>query len=752
MFKRFYFITFLFITLISCNKRSVMVDYVDFVNVFVGTGGHGHTFPGATLPHGMVQLSPDTRLMGWDACAGYHYSDSVILGFSHTHLNGTGIGDYGDIMFMPVVGEKNLLIKDNSLPDYASSFSHDNECAFPGYYKVLLEDDNINVELTAAMRSGMHKYQYPVDSDARLIVDLEPTIHGHKHPVTNIKILNDSTFVGLKYTEGWAKKHYVYFYAVSSKPFDYILYSNDKKLDGESFVEGSSAKAVLTFRKNKNDDGCVMLKVGISNVDIEGAQKNLQVEIPDWDFGKIVSNAREKWNETLGKIEIETNDTKSKEIFYTSLYHVNIQPSISSDVDGRYRTMGHEIVKDSLYRNYTVFSLWDTFRALHPLLTIINPELNGEFILSLYRKYKESGLLPKWELSSNETGTMIGYHAVSVIIDAIMKEQCPIDIEKLVNACVRSSVCDTNGIHPMVNRNILYGRLMNKALRLKNEMDYIPSDMEHASVSQGLEYAYNDWLIYEALNKIKDPRADKYKILSEKYKNYFDVNTKKMRGRLSNGDWVSPFDPTSVKRPSDYVEGNAWQWSWFVPHDVESLVGLYGGVDEFTSRLDSLFTMSSKLSGDPNAAADVTGMIGQYAHGNEPSHHIPYLYNYVGQPYKTQALVDYILYNLYDNTPDGIIGNEDVGQMSAWYVLSSMGFYSFCPGKPLYEIGRPMFDQVTIHLSNGKKFIIKANNNSKENKYIRKIFLNGEEYTKYRISHFDLMDGGTLVFDMCNIQ
>lgn len=740
------------IGLFSCAEKDLPKEYTDSVNVFIGTGGHGHTFPGATLPHGMVQLSPDTRLFGWDACSGYYYDDTSIMGFTHTHLSGTGIGDYGDILFMPVVGEKPLIAGTAEKPDegYRSRFSHEQESARPGYYQVLLQDDSINVELTATLRAGLHRYTYPKASDARLIVDMEPTIHGHQHPVTQIRVVNDSTIAGMKYTVGWAKRHYVYFYAVFSSPFDYKLYSGTEYQSDSTSVTVNTAKAVMSFR-NLPADGRILAKVGISSVDEEGARLNVEAEIPNWDFEGVMKQANTAWNEALGKIDIETSDNDSRTVFYTSLYHAFIQPSLASDVDGRYRTMGHEIKQDASYTNYTVFSLWDTFRAAHPLYTIVTPEQNQAFIRSLLRKYDEGGILPKWELASNETGTMIGYHAVSVIADAMMKKQCDFDVKKALEACIRSSVYDTTGVTPMMDRQILNGKLMPVSIKYKNELGYIPCDKVGGSVSQGLEFAYNDWLIAQMMKEHnRKDLYDKYMELSRNYRNYFDPETKLMRGRLSDGSWITPFDPASVQRPSNYVEGNAWQWAWFVPQDVEGLMELVGGQKSFEAHLDTLFTTSSELTGDPNAAADVTGMIGQYAHGNEPSHHIPYLYNYAGAPRKTQALVDHILRTLYHNDPNGLSGNEDVGQMSAWYALSAMGFYSFCPGRPVYEIGRPIFDKVTIHLSNGKDFVIQAKNNSVENKYIRSMKLNGEELAEPRFSHFDLMKGGELIFEMEN--
>ena len=736
--------------LYACTGVDAPKSYTDSVNVFIGTGGHGHTFPGATLPHGMVQLSPDTRQVGWDACAGYYYDDSSIMGFSHTHLSGTGIGDYGDILFMPVVGDKPLKSGTDEQPEagYRSRYSHDKESARPGYYEVWLQDDSIHAELTATLRTGWHKYTYPAGADARLIVDMSPSIHHRNHPVTRLRAVNDSVLVGMREVRGWAPRRSIYFYAVCSSPFEASFYADaDQSVAGDS-VLSRDAKAILSF-KQLPENGQVMIKVGISAVDEEGARRNLLAEASDWNFDEKKELADAAWNKELSRIDIETDDADHRTIFYTSLYHAFVQPSIASDVDGRYRTMEQKIEQDTAYMNYTVFSLWDTFRAAHPLYTVVTPGLNTDFIHALMRKYDEGGILPKWELASTETGTMIGYHAVSAIVDAVMKRQVDLDMNKLLEACMRSSVYDTTGITPVMDRQVLHNKMMSSSIKYMNECGYIPCDKVGGSVSQALEFAYNDWLI--AMLAKECNRKDVYDLYMERskaYRHYFDPETKLMRGRLSDGSWITPFDPSSVERPSNYVEGNAWQWAWFVPQDVPGLMELVGGSKAFEAHLDTLFTTSSKLTGDPNAAADVTGMVGQYAHGNEPSHHIPYLYNYVDAPRKTQALVDHILYTLYHNAPDGLCGNEDVGQMSAWYILSSMGFYSFCPGRPTYEIGRPLFDKVTIHLENGNDFVIRTLNNGKENKYIRSMKLNGEELTEPRFSHFDLMRGGELVLHM----
>lgn len=736
------------VVLFSCKNNVEKSKYLDYVNVFIGTGGHGHTFPGATMPHGMVQLSPDTRLQGWDACAGYYYDDTSIHGFSHTHLSGTGIGDYGDILFMPVVGKTPLIAGKNDDPKgtgYRSAFSHDQESAYPGYYQVRLLDYDINAELTAALRAGMHKYTYPAGSDAKMIIDMDPTIHGHRHPITEIKIESDTEISGMKYTTGWAQNHYVYFYAKFSEPFTAELFSAENPVEGNAIV-ADTAKAVITF-KHLNRKNQVMVKVGISSVDVEGARKNLEADIPAWDFDKVVADAGKAWDEELSKIDVQTTDEDQRTIFYTTLYHAAVSPCLASDVDGRYRTMNHDIAENKDYTNYTIFSTWDTFRALHPLNTIINSKINQAFIRSLLAKYDEGGILPKWELASNYTGTMIGYHSVSVIADAFMKGQRDYDVNKALEASIRSSVYDTTGITPKIGRNL--GRLMGNNIKSKNELGYIPYDKPRTggSVAQGLEFAYNDWEIGQMAKALgKNDVYEKYQALSQNYKNYYDPSTSLMRGKTADGKWREPFDPMSP-HVGDYTEGNAWQWAWFAPQDVDGLVELMGGRDKFVENLDKMFSLPLVLD-DPSKALDITGLIGQYAHGNEPSHHIPYLYNYVDEAWKTQEMADSIMYTFYLNNPNGLSGNEDCGQMSAWYTLSSMGIYSFCPGKPVYAIGRPIFDVVTINLENGKKFEVTAENNSKANKYVQSVKLNGEPLAFPEITHAAIEAGGKLEFVM----
>ncbi|MDR1403793.1 MAG: GH92 family glycosyl hydrolase [Tannerellaceae bacterium] len=715
----------------------------DYVNPFIGTGGHGHTFPGATVPYGMVQLSPDTRSEGWDGCSGYHYSDSSIIGFSHTHLSGTGIGDYGDILFMPFQGAVKWNAGDEKNPDtgYRSRFAHEKEKAVPGYYAVTLTDYDIDVELTASTRAGFHRYAFNRAGRHGVMIDLTHTIHGHPNPLNEIRILSDTEIAGIKITRGWASNHHVYFYARFNKPFSCKLMDTGEEVAGKE-VSSQQAKAVLLFDGHAGEE--LLAKVGISAVDIEGARNNLEAEDAGWNFDRVTAEAKDKWAEQLNKIRVEGGDTDRKTIFYTALYHCSVSPNVFSDADGRYRGMDQKIHTDKGFTNYTVFSLWDTFRAFHPLLTVIDPERDTDFIRALLTKYDEGGILPKWELAANYTGSMIGYHAVSVITDAYMKGIRNYDVEKAYRACIATSLYDTAGI--LYPSEAVREKLTPIARKYYNERGYIPADLAAKAVSEGLEYAYCDWCISVLANERGD--KDTYEVYRKRalnYKNCFDPATGFMRGMNADGTWETPFNPRASGR--SYVEGNAWQWNWYVPQDIPGYVALTGGRDAFIRKLDSLFTIPSYIEGE-RRMADATGLIGQYAHGNEPSHHTTHIYNYLGEPWKTQQLADSILYALYANDPDGLSGNEDCGQMSAWYILNAMGFYSFCPGNPDYSIGRPIFDKVTLNLSNGKKFRIAVENNARKNKYIQSAWLNGKLLDKPRFTHADIVKGGKLTLKM----
>ena len=729
----------------SCAP-SLDTDYASYVNPFIGTGGHGHTYPGVIVPNGMIQPGPDTRIYEWDACSGYYYADSTINGFSHTHLSGTGCGDYGDILLMPTTGIQDYYPtgKASQQMAYASAFSHDNEIAQPGYYSVFLDRYKVKAEITATKRVAIHRYTFPKTDKAGFILDLDYSLQRQKNEDMELEVISDTEIRGRKKTVYWAFDQYINFYAKFSKPFTYTLITDSVALDkgGELLP---TAKVLLNFQTKENEQ--VLVKVGISAVDMDGARRNAETEIPEWNFDAVQRSARAEWNKYLSKIAIDAKDENQKSIFYTALYHTGMQPNLFSDVDGRYLGMDLKPHQGNISDPvYTVFSLWDTFRAYHPLMTIIDPELNEAFVRSLISKQREGGIFPMWELAANYTGTMIGYHAASVIADAYIKGYRNYNIKEAYKACLRAAEYDTTGI---LCPALVLPHLMPPAKYWKNKIGYIPCDKDNESVAKALEYAYDDWCISILAGAMGDNNnEEKYAAFAKAYKVYYDSSIRFMRGLDSKGQWRTPFNPRSSNhRNDDYCEGNAWQWSWFAPHDVDGLVKLMGGRKAFINKLDSLFTVSSELEGK-QVSVDISGMIGQYAHGNEPSHHITHLYNYVGQPYKTQALVDSVLNTLYSNAPDGLSGNEDCGQMSAWYVLNAMGFYQVCPGKPIYSIGRPLFNKVKIALANGKTFTIIAHNNSRNNKYIQKMSLNGKILKTPFFTHKDIVDGSTLELTM----
>lgn len=728
----------------STNK-----DFAAFVNPFIGTGGHGHTFPGPTLPNGMIQPSPDTRIFGWDACSGYHYSDTTINGFSHTHLSGTGIGDYGDILIMPTVGKQNIqpVSKTSQTLSYASGFSHKNETASPGYYSVFLDRYNVKAELTATTRAALYRFTFPKSNEAGFIIDVDYSLQHHRNKDMFIEIVNNKTILVSKSTTGWAIDQPIFMRFEFSKPFTHTII-NDTVLIPNSNERKQQKKVLLQFQTTDNEQ--VFVRAGISHVDLKGAGKNLESEISHWVFDAIKNSARAAWNKFLAKIEVTTADLEQKTIFYSALYHTGIAPNVFSDVDGRYRGMNRQILQTTPQKPaYTIFSLWDTFRAFHPLMTIIDPELNNDFVVSLIQKYEEGGILPMWELAGNYTGTMIGYNAVPVIVDAYMKGNRNFDIDKAYKAVLRSAEHNPNGIS--TSKRIAETQLSPISIHYKNTLNYIPYDVEHESVAKGLEYAYADWCIARFAESKGDIETQKrFDHLAQKYKHYFDASTGFMRGKNKKGEWRTPFSPyKSNHREDDYCEGTAWQWSWFVPHDVEGLAQLMGGKGAFKNKLDSLFSINTELEGE-NVSSDISGLIGQYAHGNEPSHHIIHFYNHVGYPNKTQLLADSVMQTLYFNDPNGLSGNEDCGQMSAWYVLNAMGFYQICPGKPEWSIGRPLFDKVVINLPNNKKFVIEAENQSKANKFVKTVKLNGKKLKTPFFTHDQLMQGGTLKFSMTN--
>lgn len=701
-------------------------DLTHYVNPFVGTGGHGHTFPGAIVPFGMVQLSPDTRLTGWDGCSGYHYSDSIIYGFSHTHLSGTGISDYGDILLMPTVGGIiNLNALNDGKPDtgYASRFQHRNETASPGYYSVKLDDNNVFVELTATARVGMHRYTFPAAPEATVVLDLE-----HRDYVieSGFRRLSETTIVGWRRSKAWAKDQIVYFALEFSQPYTNVGFSGGQEWTGEfKEVIGRNQKAHFTFDTRLGAP--VLVKVAISSVDVDGALKNLTTELNHWDFDKVKADAKAAWNRELNKIAVDGGTNAQLTNFYTGMYHATTAPNLFMDVDGRYRGRDFKIHKADDFSNYTVFSLWDTFRAAHPLYNIIDQKRTRDFIRTFLVQYEQGGRLPVWELAANETDTMIGYHAVSVIADAAVKGIDGFELNKAFEAMKQSAELRQ---HRGLGAYIDHG--------------FISMEDERESVSKVLEYAYDDWCIAEVARMLgKTDDYERYSARAQSYKNVFDSVSGFMRPR-SNGDWLEPFDPREVT--FGFTEANSWQYTFFAPHDVSGLIALMGGRRQFAEKLDQLFAADSRTTG--REQVDITGLIGQYAHGNEPSHHMAYLYNYVGQPWKTQSRVRQIMDQFYKPDPDGLIGNEDCGQMSAWYVLSAAGFYPVTPGSTVYVIGSPLFPEIRFNLENGKSFVVRANGVSERNVYIQSATLNGKPYHKSFLLHRDLMAGGELVFRM----
>jgi predicted alpha-1,2-mannosidase len=749
--QNFFAILSLTLLLTACTERNEErgENFTQYVNLMIGTGGHGHTFPGAVVPHGMVQLSPGTRTNGWDACSGYHFNDTALIGFAHQHLSGTGIGDLGDFLFLPFTGQLRMVpqyMHDDGRPPqrdrdrYGSFFSRegDGEIAVPGFYSVYMICYGIRAELTASTRVGFHRYTFPDAEKAGLFIDLERTIHSRRVYNSEFRVISDTEIQGMKQVHGWAPNRFVYFHAEFSEPFE--------------VEQICDLFAYLKFSPKKAGDQ-VLVKVGISYVDFDGAKNNMHHEVPHWDFDRVKREADRKWNQELSRVRITTDDTDARTKFYTALYRTAIHPSIASDVDGRFRTMEQKIEKDPDYTNFYVFSMWDTFRTLHPLNTVIRPEINQAMIRSLIRKSEEGGLLPMWELHSNYTGCMIGYHAVSVIVDAFMKGQRDFDVETAFRAIKKKSTHDTINVSPTINRYVLHNLLMPISRYYKNTLGWVPADRIHLSVARGLEYAYNDWVIAQMARELGyEEYYRHFSELGRNFRHYFDPSTGLMRGKLYDGSWRYPFNPIySDHFADDYCEGNAWQWSFFVPHDINGLAELHGGREALITKLDTLFSMSSEIEGE-RASADITGMIGQYAHGNQPSHFTIHMYNVLGEPWKTQSLVDYVLFNLYFNDVNGLSGNEDAGQMSAWFAMNAMGFFSHCPGLPYYSIGRPIFDEVVINLENGNTFTIIAHNQSRANKFIKSARLNGSEMETLFISHEDIMNGGVLEFEMTNVS
>jgi predicted alpha-1,2-mannosidase len=705
--------------LLVVTKMAAQTNFAQYVNPFIGTGGHGHTYPGAVLPHGMVQLSPDTRLSGWDGCGGYHYSDSYIYGFTHTHLSGTGCSDYGDILLMPMGGEPS---PDNKV--YGSAFSHKTEKASPGFYSVQLEDDKISVMLTATERVGLHHYFFGGGTTANIILDLQ---HRDEVLESSLKIVDRRTITGLRRSKAWANNQYVYFAIEFSVPFTkYGIWVNDD-LFPMSFTEAESAKNLKAFFQFGNlNKSAVMARVAISAVSEAGALKNLKAEMPGWDFEKVKTDAENKWNKELGRIAVSGGTPAQFTNFYTALYHTMVVPNINMDVDGQYRGRDNAIHTAKGFTNYSVFSLWDTYRGAHPLATIIDRGRTQDYINSFLAQYKEGGRLPVWELSGCETDCMIGYHSVPVIVDAFVKGIDGFDRQLALEAMLKSANWNHLGLPAIIDHG------------------YLEKDDEHESVSKTLEYAYDDWCIAQFAKMNGNAAAyNTFTRRAQSWKNLLDPATLFMRPR-KNGGWLTPFNPYEVN--NNFTEGNSWQYAFYVPHDMENYIKMLGGRKKLELRLDSIFGTTSRMTG--LELPDITGLIGQYAHGNEPSHHIAYLYNFAGNPAKGQKLLRYIMDKLYTPAPDGLTGNEDCGQMSAWYVLSAMGFYPVTPGTADYMIGTPLFKQVKINQENGKPFVINAANAGSKNYYIQQAILNGKPYSKAWFTHADMVNGGSMDFVM----
>lgn len=708
----------LLFSLIMLLTTAQQTNYARLVNPFIGTGGHGHTYPGASMPFGMMQLSPDTRLEGWDGCSGYHYTDSLIYGFSHTHLSGTGIADYCDVLVMPFAGKVQWNNK-----DYRSPFSHKSEKAHAGYYEVLLEKNQIHAALTTSYRSGMHQYTFaPGESMGKILIDLK---HRDEVLESSLEVVNEYEIRGLRRSKSWAQDQWVYFYIRFEQPMiasEFAL--NDTVAAQNKLLKGKNVKAWFGFQLPPNRQ--LKMKIGISGVSMENARLNLDTEIPNWNFAQVQQEAEAAWNKELGKIEVKGGRPDDQVIFYTALYHASVAPNIYTDVNGEYRGTDLKIHKANGFTNYTVFSLWDTYRALHPLMSIINRQRTADWVQTFLAQYKNGGMLPVWELSGNETFCMIGYHSIPVIVDAWQKGIRGFDEQLALEAMLSYARSDRFG------------------LTAYQQKGFIANNDDHESVSKTLEYTYDDWCIAQFAHWLgKKEVYDEFRIRSKNYLNLFNPATNFFQGKVY-GFWYAPFYPAEVN--NFYTEGNAWHYAFSVQHDMEHFMQLFGSRQNFAAHLNNMFTTTESLLG--REQADVTGLIGQYAHGNEPSHHIAYLFNYAGQPQRTQELVHKIRREFYKNAPDGLIGNEDCGQMSAWYVLSALGFYQVTPGSGIYELGTPLFDEATIHLENGKKFVIKANRTKPDDFYVNGVQLNSRKHSASYMQHSALENGGELLFEL----
>jgi predicted alpha-1,2-mannosidase len=710
-----------------------------WVDPRIGTGGHGHCFPGATLPFGAVQLSPDTFNDGWDWCSGYHISDTSIMGFSHTHLSGTGCGDLLDFLVMPGTGPAKILPGTREHPEtgYRSRFSHDDEVLTPGYYSVLLKDYGVKAELSATERAGIHRYTFPESSEAYIVLDLQHGYEGGGKPnVISAELTHPAadTLAGGRITRAWGDQRHCYFsLQVSKAPDRIVFYNDDQEVAPVAQLTGTNLKCVLHFTTQAQET--ILIKTGISGVSAEGAANNLKTEIPGWDFEQVRQQARQKWAAQIGKIQVETTNTVHKRIFYTSLYHMSLGPALFDDVDGKYRGMDAQVhTLPAGKHNYTTFSLWDTYRAAHPAHTLIDGDRVPDFANTLIRMAVESPEgMPVWPLQGTETGTMTGYHSAAVIAEAINKGFPGIDIDQAYKVMMKRAMLDDY-----------------RGLNYYRKLHFIPADLESESVSKTFEYCYDDWAIAHVARKLgRDQDAAFLRERSTYYRNYFDPSVTFMRPKLADGSFTTPFDPIDLghsKKWRDYTESNAWQTTFAVQHDAAGLIALFNGRAAFLAKLDELFTTASTLP--PDAPPDIAGLVGQYAHGNEPSHHIAYLYVYAGAPCKTQARVRSLLETMYADQPDGLQGNEDVGQMSAWYLLSALGFYPVDAVSGNYILGSPLFERAVVDLGNGKSLEIEVRRKDPSHAYIQSFALNGKPQQRAWFNHSEIAQGGKLRLEM----
>lgn len=730
--KSLLFVPVLSLCLASCGssqKGQEMEDLTQFVDPRIGTGGHGHVFYGANVPYGFIQLGPTSIPQSWDWVSGYHVSDSTVIGFPHTHLSGTGIGDLHDINVMPVVGEVTYSRGDASSYETGlwSYSDRSKEVVTPGYYRTHLSRYNVDVELTATKRVGFHKYTFLGNESPAIVFDMVNGGCWDKTTEAVIRVVNDSTVSGYRYSKGWADDQRVFFRAEFSRKFDNVEFIVNDSVKEGGMAKGAQLFARVNFAAGNQEP--VYMKVALSPTSEEGAQLNMQTELSGWDFEKTIADAKAAWNKELNKVKVYTADEASKKIFYTSLYHTLFAPSEFCDVNGDYYGADKQMHKGEGFVNYTTFSLWDTYRAAQPLMTILHPEKMSDIINTMLHIHQQQGKLPVWHLMGCETNCMVGNPGVPVVADAILKDIKGFDTELAFKALKESSMLPERGME----HRIEYG--------------FIPADKMTEAIAYDMEYAIADWAVAQAAQKLGKQEDYEYFLKrSKSYKNYFDASTGFMRGKMLDGSWRTPFSPyASSHREDDYCEGNAWQYTWLVPHDVEGLVECFGSKEAFVNKLDSLFLANGDMG--EASSPDISGLIGQYAHGNEPSHHTVYLYTLVGQPWKTADRIKEILHTMYTDQPDGLSGNEDVGQMSAWYILSSFGFYQVEPAGGKFVFGYPNFDKVEITVPAGK-FVIERENKGQQNNYIQGIVLNGTEYKKPWIEYADIMKGGELKFLM----